>query len=84
MEGGREEGVVMMPCRRCGREVVQKPLGRLVLVGGILIAVSGLAVLWPILWLPAIVFGLTGAYLVLWAAVGAGRWCRGCKRFDGV
>jgi len=25
-----------------------------------------------------------GAYLLLWASIGRGRWCRGCKRFDGV
>ncbi len=74
----------MTPCRRCGGEVVQKSLARLVAVGVLMLVAVGLALLWPILLLPGIVVGLAGAYLVLWAIVGHGRWCRGCKRFDGV
>lgn len=75
----------MITCRRCGGEVVQKPIARLVVVVGVvMLATAGLAVAWPVLWPPAVVLGLTGAYLVAWAAIGRGRWCRGCKRFDGV
>ena len=36
------------------------------------------------LWAPAILLGLTGVYLLAWATVGRGRWCRACKRFDRV
>src|SRR5580698_6427490 len=39
----------MIQCRRCGREVVQKPPLRLVLVGVAMIAVMGLVFWWPIL-----------------------------------
>jgi hypothetical protein len=74
----------MIQCRRCGGEVVQKSIARLVSVGLVMFAAIGLAVLWPIVWAAAIVLGLTGAYLIVWATVGGGRWCRGCKRFDGV
>jgi hypothetical protein len=74
----------MNPCRRCGGEVVQKPIARLVVVGVAMLATASLAVVWPVLWPPAVVLGLTGIYLVAWAAIGRGRWCRGCKRFDGV
>jgi hypothetical protein len=38
----------------------------------------------PVLWAPAVVAGLIGIYLLAWATSGRGRWCRGCKRFDGV
>ncbi len=71
-------------CKRCGGEVVQKPRGRLVVVGMVMLASIGLGLLWAPLWAPALVLGLTGAYLLTWASVGRGRWCRGCKRFDGV
>jgi hypothetical protein len=49
-----------------------------------MLAAAGLALVWPFLWIPATILGLTGAYLIVWAVVGHGRWCRGCKRFDGV
>ena len=74
----------MAPCQRCGGEVVRKSRSRLALVGGLLLAGLGLGFVWAPLWLPAVALGLTGAYLLAWASVGRGRWCRGCKRFEGV
>jgi len=71
-------------CRRCGGEVVRKSPCRLVAVGILLLAAVSLGFLWWPLWLPALLGGLTGVYLLAWALVGRGRWCRGCKRFDGV
>ena len=71
-------------CRRCGGEVVQKPRTRLILAGTLMLAALGLGPLWAPLWPPALILGLTGAYLLTWTSVGRGRWCRGCKRFDGV
>ena len=74
----------MPPCRRCGGEVVQKSRARLAAVGAAMIVGVALGLLWPPLWVPAAILGVTGAYLLAWASVGQGRWCRGCKRFDGV
>jgi hypothetical protein len=74
----------MTSCQRCGGEVVKKQIARLTVVGLAMLVPLGLAVLWPVLWIPAIVLALAGAYLLVWATVGGGRWCRGCKRFDGV
>lgn len=71
-------------CKRCGGEVVRKNPRRLALVGILMVATLGLGVFWWPLWLPAAVCMLTGAYLLSWASIGRGRWCRGCKRFDGV
>jgi hypothetical protein len=71
-------------CRRCDGQVVQKSRARLAGAGGLMLAGLGLGLLWAPLWVPAVVLGLTGAYLLVWASVGRGRWCRGCKRFDGV
>jgi hypothetical protein len=64
--------------------VVVKSRARLALVGGVMLAGLGLGVVWPLLWAPAVLLGLAGAYLLAWAFGGKGRWCRGCKRFDGV
>jgi hypothetical protein len=71
-------------CGRCGGPVLQKSRARLVGVGGLMLAGLGLGLFWPPLWAPAAILGLTGAYLLVWASAGRGRWCRGCKRFDGV
>jgi hypothetical protein len=72
------------PCGRCGGQVVLKSRARLAGVGGLMLGGLGLGFLWPPLWAPAVIFALTGAYLLAWASAGRGRWCRGCKRFDGV
>ncbi|HVA51868.1 MAG TPA: hypothetical protein VNH11_36335 [Pirellulales bacterium] len=74
----------MIHCKRCGGEVVQKPVARLMLVGVAMLAGAGLGAGSPMLWVPAAVLGLTGIYLLIWALAGRGRWCRGCKRFDRV
>jgi hypothetical protein len=78
------KGAAMIQCRRCGGELVRKPMGRLVAVGVAMLVGAGLGVVWPGLWPVAVILVLTGVYLLAWAAVGKGRWCRGCKRFDGV
>ena len=39
------------------------------------------AFVFPIFWVPGVGLGLTGAYLLVWAVVGKGRWCRNCKNF---
>jgi hypothetical protein len=83
----------MSVCKRCGgAEVVQKSRGRLVVVGVVMLVAAAAAVIivdrgggigWVVRVLAAIA-ALTGAYLLAWASVGRGRWCRTCKRFDGV
>ena len=86
VRGGKRgsDEMQMVQCRRCGGEVVQKSRGRLILVGVLMLAAVGLGLVSPLLWVPAVVFAMTGAYLLVWASVGRGRWCRTCKRFDGV
>jgi hypothetical protein len=82
----------MSGCKRCGGgQVVQKSRGRLVAVGVVMLAAAAVAVammgrgaMGCAVWLAAAIAVLTGAYLLVWASVGRGRWCRTCKRFDGV
>jgi hypothetical protein len=71
-------------CKRCGGPVVRKSRARLAGVGGLMVLGLGLGWLGALLWVPAVILGLTGAFLLVWASVGQGRWCRQCKRFDGV
>jgi hypothetical protein len=59
-------------------------MGRLVTVGVAMLVGAGLGVVWPVLWPGAVILVLTGVYFLMLAAAGKGRWCRGCKRFDGV
>jgi hypothetical protein len=74
----------MAPCRRCAGEVVPKSRTRLALVGTFFLTALGLGLLWWPLWFPAVFLAMIGGYLLAWATVGQGLWCRGCKRFDGV
>jgi hypothetical protein len=74
----------MPSCKRCGGQVVQKNRLRLMVVGIAFLLSPALGWLWWPLWIPAVILVLTGCYLIAWAASGQGRWCRGCKRFDGV
>jgi hypothetical protein len=61
--------------------MVRKSLLRLVVVGLLMAAAPAVAAFVPYLWAPAIISALAGAYLLAWAAVGKGYWCRECKRF---
>jgi hypothetical protein len=74
----------MGACKLCNGEVVQKSRLRLALVGALMVLTLAAGFLWWPLWFPATVISLAGAYLLLWASAGRGRWCRGCKRFNGV
>jgi hypothetical protein len=74
----------MTQCGSCGGEVIQKSRGRIAIVGIVMFAASGLGALSPPLWAVGVVLRAMAAYLLAWASVGRGRWCRGCKQFNGV
>jgi hypothetical protein len=69
-------------CPTCGGPLIQKPRWRLVLAALAFLVVSmflfrtfhGFRVV-------LFTLGLTGCYLMAWALIGKGRWCRQCKRF---
>jgi hypothetical protein len=69
-------------CPGCGGEMVQKSRLRLFVVGSLLTASLALATLVPYFWAPGIILMLAGLYLIVWATLGKGRWCRECKRFS--
>ena len=69
-------------CRTCGGTMVQKDTVRLFVVGLAMVASPAVAAFFRFLWAPAIVLVLTGTYLITWATLGRGYWCRECKKFS--
>jgi Flp pilus assembly protein TadB len=69
-------------CPTCRGDLIQKSRARLLAVGVLLVFSPVLAWFVPLLWAPAIVFTFTGLYLLAWAILGRGRWCRNCKKFS--
>jgi hypothetical protein len=69
-------------CRTCGSRMVQKNTLRLFVVGLAMVASPAVAAFVPFLWAPAIILVLTGTYLIVWATLGRGNWCRECKKFS--
>jgi hypothetical protein len=74
--------VLDMTCNTCGGAMIQRSRPRLLLVGVLMIASVGLAFHVPYFWAPGLILLLLGAYLVLWATLGKGQWCRTCKKFN--
>jgi len=62
--------------------MIQKSRLRLVTAGLLLMASSALAFRFAWFWAPGIILFLTGAYLLVWATLGHGGWCRNCKKFN--
>ena len=70
-----------MKCPTCGNDLIQKPRLRLVTVGIAMIAAGCVAFLVRWFWIPGVLLMLAGLYLIAWATIGGGRWCRNCKQF---
>lgn len=71
-----------MNCGRCGGEMIRRNPVQLLLSGALMCA-SLLIALWtPIFWIPGIILFLAGAYLMAWATLAKGMWCRQCKTFS--
>jgi hypothetical protein len=68
-------------CRQCGAQLIQR--NRVLLfVSGLLMCLTPLiAIRIPLLWAPAVILFLAGAYLILWSTIARGLWCRQCKSF---
>ena len=71
-----------MRCPTCGGETTQRSRARLLAVALLMIGATGLVFVIPYFWIPAVVLLLASGYLVAWATLGRGRWCRQCKKFS--
>lgn len=71
-----------MQCKTCNGEMIQKSRARLTVVGILMIAsiISPFYYAW--LFVPSIILVLTGIYLLVWASLGKGGWCRNCKKIS--
>ena len=73
---------VFMRCKTCNGEMVQKSRFRLITVGLAEMGLIAIAFRNSWFWAPGIILFLIGAYLITWATVGRGAWCRTCKKFS--
>ena len=71
-----------MNCKTCGGEMIQKSRARLITVGLLMLASLLIGFFIPAFWIPGIILGLTGGYLLVWATLGRGCWCRNRKKFS--
>jgi hypothetical protein len=62
--------------------MIMKSRGRLFIVGVLMVAAAAAAYFVPYFWIAAILLLLIGSYLIAWATLGKGAWCRECKRFS--
>jgi hypothetical protein len=71
-----------MKCKNCGKEMVQRPRWRLLTVGVLMILWNIFAVISLYFLIPGVIFAAAGIYLIVWATLGKGYWCRVCKQFN--
>ena len=71
-----------MNCPHCGTQLVQKNRAALLLGSIVFLAgAAGLFLVYPIIWIAALLLLVVGVYLLTWTVLGKGLWCRVCKRF---
>jgi hypothetical protein len=70
-------------CNRCQGALTRRSRPLLLLVGIVLCTLPLPFVRIPLAWLPALIMILAGGYLLYWASMGRGLWCRHCKAIPG-
>ena len=71
-----------MKCPACGGEMIGRNRIRLFLVGLGMAASLALVLVIPRFLIPGVILAAAGAYLMVWATLGRGLWCRNCKKFS--
>lgn len=61
--------------------MIQKSRWRLFIVGFLMSASIVAAFFFSFFWAPGLIFFIIGIYLMVWATLGKGYWCRTCKKF---
>lgn len=71
-----------MKCPHCDTDLLEKSRIALFLAGIFFLAGAvALVFLYTIIWIAALLLLVVAAYLLTWAILGKGLWCRTCKRF---
>jgi len=68
-------------CPRCQGPLIRRNPVQLFVVGVLMCASLSIAYWAPFFWAPGILLFLAGAYLLAWASIAKGKWCRQCKAF---
>jgi len=71
-------------CPKCQGALLRRNPVQLFVVGVLLCASLTIAFLVPLFWVPGIILFLAGLYLIAWAILAKGMWCRQCKAFARV
>ena len=71
-----------MRCRTCGGDMVQKSRLRLSAIGLLMTTSIAIVFRFAWFWVPAILLIPMGIYLLVWATLGRGYWCRSCKKIS--
>lgn len=61
--------------------MAQKSRVRLFVVGVAMVASLAIGPFSAYLWAPVGLLAVAGGYLIVWATLGRGAWCRTCKKF---
>jgi hypothetical protein len=69
-------------CRNCDGPLIRRNPLLLFVVGVLMCGSLGVAFFLAWFWVPGIILFLAGGYLVAWATLAGGRWCRNCKTFS--
>ncbi len=69
-------------CRNCEGPLIRRNPVLLFAVGVLMCASLCIAFFISWFWAPGIILFLAGGYLVAWAALAGGQWCRHCKSFS--
>ena len=69
-------------CRTCDGPLIHRNPMLLFVAGVLMCALLAFAFYKPWFWAPGIILFLAGGYLIVWATLAGGRWCRQCKNFS--
>jgi hypothetical protein len=71
-------------CPKCQGALLRRNPVQLFVVGVLMCASLAFAFVEPVFWVPGIAVFLGGLYLIAWAILAKGMWCRQCKTFARV
>jgi hypothetical protein len=69
-------------CSRCQGPLIRRNPIQLFVVGVLMCVSLSIAFFISFFWIPGVILFLAGAYLIAWATLAKGRWCRQCKNFS--
>jgi len=72
----------LLSCQICHGELIRRNPVLLFIAGVLMCGSLVITSITPWFWAPGIILFLAGAYLIAWAVLAKGMWCRQCKTFS--